>query len=1174
MLVPRRYVRQGGVLLATAFVGLLLTANQAVVPWGKPSWAALLGEAGPAVDRDFGRHHATPTNLTLHIIAHSHSDIGWNYSFGKYYELRVRQVLRNVAAALWMDRTRTFTWGDVAFLDMWLDDEGDRRNDVLPGAAGAMTWRAVLGELIGRRQWEIVGATYVSPDEGLTTWWAHNAIVDVGRRFVARHLNTTTRVAWQVDPFGHAHVTPHLLANAGFTSLMLGRMDYRQRLGFAAHGDYEFLWQAPYSQAPPLLTHYLSGGYAPPSPRFDFDNTETCDAPALLAELVRFARSQTHKYPGHGHVLVMMGDDFRYVNASTAFACLDRLVDAAQAPSAHAWRDMTLQYSSPARYLEAIQPHMEQIDARVMHSLHAAVHGRTQLRLHRGDFYPYQDKPYEQYWSGMFTTRPALKRLVRSAEQAVQHVEALVAIAHVRRSSARMDNGAAWAVLERALEFCRKQVAIGYHHDAVTGTCSHSAADDYELRLRAAQRVAMLVGRYALQLAQHGTTDPDPDQMDRGLDAAKASTDATLHGYNTADDDDNALLLLAVPDAAQPQVVVVTNANHMVAQTQAVRLHVPSLDMALVDAATGRAVDAVAVQPAAAAAAAHGAGFQVDFVAHAVPPLGWRSYVLVNATDAARTYAAPLLREAYHSKAAASDTEAVLEKDGVHVRLAIDRRGSAVRITTGHGRRRRVVVHQLRQYPINPRVQASGAYVMHSFMLMYAIPFYVFGGGLCAGLAASVFVASSRSKTPRRRSPLLAVSLGAATGLVLTYYIEQVASIAALDQWAGGSASAAAAMLAVFAFGVGYCVAAAALGANARLCVLFVYGVAAAVVAVLFGAPTWQSRPLAREGGHVMAGFRVDAGGPVCDTATVAVADNASVMYRLCTGRAHVIEVAAHVRPAVDREVVAHFALDDGGALPGAMRPCAFDMFDGVGVARRWYSRWTPVPGNYYPAVSHVALASGGLALHSRQATGATCIAAGTLEVGVHRSMSGNDFRGLDVPLIDDTMATVTHFVDTAAHSDLLANVALNAPALAFLMPIDDVSSSSLLAQHSGLGLAAAADNGASTKGDAARAVHGGCVRFVGIYSEYRRESDAVDVYARVQVLPGNRRCLDKHGAGVIDLPRLLAVGQHQRVDVYAAEPGDWAIGEWQRLRPEQKVDRISLRPGQQALFRFEIREI
>ncbi|KAJ2547379.1 hypothetical protein EV175_005244, partial [Coemansia sp. RSA 1933] len=366
MLVPRLYTRRAWALAAAAFVWLLVAANRAVVPWGKPSWAARFGKAGPAVDRDYGRRHTVPTNLTLHIVSHSHSDIGWNYSVGGYYTQWVRHVLRNVVAALWLDRQRKFTWGDAAFLDLWLDDEGNSANGVLPGAAAAMTWRAVLGELIARRQMAIVGATYVSPDEGLTTWWAHNAIVDVGRRFVANQLNTTTRVAWQVDPFGHAHVTPHLLANTGFTGLIMGRMDYRQRLGFASGGDYEFLWQAPYSRAPPLLTHYLSVGYAAPSRSFDFDNTNTCDAQALLDELVRFARTQVSQYPGHGHVLVMMGDDFRYINASHAFACLDRIV--AEAKTSHqragAWRDMTLRYSTPVEYLDAIQPYLAQIDSR------------------------------------------------------------------------------------------------------------------------------------------------------------------------------------------------------------------------------------------------------------------------------------------------------------------------------------------------------------------------------------------------------------------------------------------------------------------------------------------------------------------------------------------------------------------------------------------------------------------------------------------------------------------------------------------------------------------------------------------------------------------------------------------------------------------------------------------
>ncbi|KAJ2654327.1 mannosyl-oligosaccharide 1,3-1,6-alpha-mannosidase activity protein [Coemansia sp. RSA 1200] len=1191
MLVPRRFIRRGGVLLAAVVVWALLMANRAVIPWGKPSWAAGLGEAGAAVDRDFSRqHNERPGNLTLHIVAHSHSDIGWNYSFGQYYRSWVRQVLRNVVTALWMDRARKFTWGDIAFLDMWMDDEGDRTNGVLPGRAAELTWRAALGELIGRGQWEIVGGTYVSPDEGLTTWWAHNAIVDVGRRFVARELNTTTRVGWQVDPFGHAHVTPHLLANAGFGALLMGRMDYRTRFDFAAHGDYEFLWQAPYSQAPPLLTHYLSKGYAAPSAHFDFDNTATCNAAALLDELVRFARTQTRQYPGHGHVLVMMGDDFRYANASWAFACLDRIVDEARSLQSrtHAWRDMTLQYSTPSEYLAAIRPHLAQIDKRLTFNEHKERRkggsGQRQLRLHRGDFYPYQDKPYEQYWSGLYTSRPALKRLVRSAEQAVQHVEALVAMARVRQSRFGRDDkeaaAAEWDVLERGLEYSRKQVAIGYHHDAVTGTCSRSAAEDYELRLRAARRVAMHIGQHALRLSLAESNGSAAGQMEREIEDAK-TVEKAAPGYNTADisddDDNDNNSHLTVTDVAQPAVIAVTNAHHLSAQNQTVRLRVPTLDVALVDAATRRAVGAVAVRPAL-----DGSGFVVDFVARNVPPLGWRYFVLANETAALRKYGnVAMLRDARSAVVSSGPllAKAELEKDGMRVRLTLDRDGSAVRMAiqrgTGHSE---VVVHQLRQYFVNPRVQSSGAYIMHSFMLMYAIVFYVFGGGLCAGLCGAVVVATRRrriqpNKAAAARSPLVALALGASVGIALVYYVEQVASIAALNRWAGGSALSSAGLAAV-ALAVGYA-SATVLGARARLCVFFIYGTAAAVVAVLFGAPTWQSRPLAVDGARI-GGFRVETGGAVCDTASVDVGNSASVVYRLCAGRSNVVEVSVRVEAETDREIVAHFVLPDGGMLP---RQCAFDMFDGVGVVRRQYQRWTPVPGNYYPAVSHVALASGRLALHSRQATGATCVAAKTLEVGMHRSLSANDYRGLNQPLVDNSVASVTHFVDIgdaafSAHSGPLANVAINAPALAFLMtaPGDgDVTGpaiDALLVEHSGLGAAGE---------DATGAVGLGCVRFVGIQHQRQQSNssssgNSLDIYARVQLLLGDPRCMDEHGAGIINLPGLLAIGPQQRADVYTTEFGDWTIGEWQHQRTERMISsHARLLPGEQALYRFSI---
>ncbi|KAJ2372861.1 mannosyl-oligosaccharide 1,3-1,6-alpha-mannosidase activity protein, partial [Coemansia sp. RSA 2603] len=294
-----------------------------------------------------------------------------------------------------------------------------------------------------------------------------------------------TSVGWQIDPFGHFARLPRLLANSGFTHLVLGRMSHDTLYALRMRHALQFLWQAKDTGGGgaahhPLLTHFLSTHYAFPAKELDFDHTESCDVPRLLRVLRRYALQQVRQYPGHGHVLVMLGDDFRYVAAERAFACIDRLVAHQGLPG------ITLRYSTPSEYFASVEPHL--LDP-----------AQPLYRL-KGDLYPYQDKPYEQYWAGILASRMRLKRAVRLAEHCVQHAEALVAAGHVRaRSSGLRD---AWeTTLEQHMEEARKQVAIGYHHDAITGTCSHTAYLDYLDRLQHAERTALRVARVALLLS-------------------------------------------------------------------------------------------------------------------------------------------------------------------------------------------------------------------------------------------------------------------------------------------------------------------------------------------------------------------------------------------------------------------------------------------------------------------------------------------------------------------------------------------------------------------------------------------------------------------------------------------------------------------------------------------------
>ncbi|KAJ1657408.1 hypothetical protein GGF38_004408, partial [Coemansia sp. RSA 25] len=465
----------------------------------------------------------------------------------------------------------------------------------------------------------------------------------------------------------------------------------------------------------------------------------------------------------------------------------------------------------------------------------------------------------------------------------------------------------------RRLEACRKQVAIGYHHDAVTGTCSAQAAADYKRRLRHATRDALRVasaalgldegssayntaahfGIYANSTAAHfdifdNSTAAHFDIFDNSTAAFAKGKPGALHGEKP-----NALHDEKLDGPAYVTVsnaVAVSNAAALVPQDAVVRVQLASLDAAVVDAATGRPVPADAVGSSADGRPV------VEFLARRVPPMGVRAYaVQPGAGRIARV-------------AASTAATARLAKGGVRVELRVVG-GSHVQITTvsdlDPDRAAVVVRHALRQYFANPLVQASGAYVMHSFMLMYLVVFAVFGAALVLGLAAAVATPRSPLMRPLATTPLLlAPLLGAACGVAFTHYVAQTADVALLTAWTVGRGLVGL-RLAAPAFLAAYAVA-AMLRWPARRCVLCVYGVAAGVVLALFCAPMWQSRPIAPA-----ARFDVRLGA-VCDSAAIGVG-TARVTYRLCADRPALLQVVTAVAAARDREVVAQYELIGGG---------------------------------------------------------------------------------------------------------------------------------------------------------------------------------------------------------------------------------------------------------------------
>lgn len=229
----------------------------------------------------------------------------------------------------------------------------------------------------------------------------------------------------------------------------------------------EWMWRASPSLGPDAqvfsgLTGSFSGNYGPPSgfcwdvkcdsePMQDDPSLDGYNVNSRVADFVERARWQANASQG-SHVLFTMGSDYQYECAEEWFVNLDKLIKHVNAKSAAT--GVTTSYSNMDEYVAA-----KLTDRSV-----------AKWPLKTDDFFPYADGPH-MFWSGFFTSRPALKRYVRTSSALLQAARQLVAVARTVPADSTL-------ALEEAL-------GVVQHHDAITGTEMQHVAFDYARRLHA-----------------------------------------------------------------------------------------------------------------------------------------------------------------------------------------------------------------------------------------------------------------------------------------------------------------------------------------------------------------------------------------------------------------------------------------------------------------------------------------------------------------------------------------------------------------------------------------------------------------------------------------------------------------------------------------------------------------
>eukprot|EP00096_Caligus_rogercresseyi_P006017 TRINITY_DN22147_c0_g1_i1.p1 TRINITY_DN22147_c0_g1~~TRINITY_DN22147_c0_g1_i1.p1 ORF type:complete len:951 (-),score=151.90 TRINITY_DN22147_c0_g1_i1:18-2828(-) len=395
-------------------------------------------------------HPTREGSLNVHLIPHTHDDVGWLKTVDQYYygsrksfdPSGVQYILDSVVEALEEDSNRRFIYVEMAFFWRWWEDQ-------------SKAMRGRVRSLVSEGRLEFINGGWSMNDEAAAHY---NAIIDqmsLGLRFINDTFggSAAPKIAWQIDPFGHAKEQANIFNEMGFKALFFGRADYADIDARRASKSMEMLWETRPGSSQ-LLTGILPNLYQPPK-GFCFDvfcgddalvdnpDSPEYNIPQKMKAFLKEITAESRTYATN-HIPLTMGGDFQYTDAHMWFKNMDKLMKYFKHDN------ISLLYSTPSCYAESIQKAM-----------------KTKFPVKTDDFFPYSNDPHS-YWTGYFTSRPGLKGMIRRSNNILQACKQMDVLGNLRSEGV--------GVMKRAL-------GVAQHHDAVTGTGKQHVTDDYISRL-------------------------------------------------------------------------------------------------------------------------------------------------------------------------------------------------------------------------------------------------------------------------------------------------------------------------------------------------------------------------------------------------------------------------------------------------------------------------------------------------------------------------------------------------------------------------------------------------------------------------------------------------------------------------------------------------------------------
>ncbi|KAJ6378447.1 hypothetical protein OIU78_028649 [Salix suchowensis] len=310
-----------------------------------------------------------PGKLNVHLVPHSHDDVGWLKTVDQYYVgsnnsiqgACVENVLDSVVESLRRDSNRKFVFVEMAFFQRWWVEQSEEIQEQ-------------VRKLVDAGQLEFVNGGWCMHDEATCHYIDMIDQTTLGHRAIKEQFNKTPRAGWQIDPFGHSAVQAYLLGTElGFDSTF-------------GSSSQIFANAFPVHYSPPSGFHFeVFDNFVPvqDNPLLDDYNVEQRVNDFINAAMTQANVTRTN------HIMWTMGDDFQYQYAESWFKQMDKFIHYVNEDGR-----VNALYSTPSIYTDVKNAANES------------------WPLKTDDYFPYADGD-NSYWTGFFTSRPALKRYVR-----------------------------------------------------------------------------------------------------------------------------------------------------------------------------------------------------------------------------------------------------------------------------------------------------------------------------------------------------------------------------------------------------------------------------------------------------------------------------------------------------------------------------------------------------------------------------------------------------------------------------------------------------------------------------------------------------------------------------------------------------------------------------------------